>query len=135
MPSQCKIELSSSNPFVATNPSYSLTMQSRDTNGDPHDDNLGVDIYSVLFTRTDVGATETYSATAIAQGSGLYEANLFPIVSGTYQADVTLTNPIYTSASDINGSPFTVTVIPGIVDQSQSIVSVTSTPQTAGSPF
>ena len=84
MPSQCTIDLSSSTPFVATDPTYSLTMQSRDTNGDPHDDDLGVDFYSVKFTRTDVGATEMYSATAIAQGTGLYEANLSPIVAGTY---------------------------------------------------
>ena len=135
VPSECTIELSSSNPFVATDPTYFLTMQSRDANGDSHDDLLGVDNYSVLFTRTDVGTTETYSTTAIAQGSGLYQANLSPTVAGTYQVDVTLTNPTYTSASDIIGSPFTLTVIPGIVDQSLSVVSVNSTPQTAGTPF
>ena len=55
VPSQCTIELFSPSPFVATDPTYSLTMQSRDTNGDPHDDDLGVDNYSVLFT--NVGAT------------------------------------------------------------------------------
>lgn len=132
-PTQCTVETSPST-YIATDPSpyYTLTMQSRDINGLAHDD-LGRDTYSVDFTRSDGGGSETYSATAIAQGSGLYEASLSPTVAGTYTVTVTV-GDAYTGPAEISGSPFMVTVLPGTVDPAQCSANVLST-QVAGTSF
>lgn len=125
VPSQCTIE-SAPTTHLATD-TYILTIQSRNINGDAHDD-LGRDKYWVEFTRNDGGGSEAYITTATDQGSGLYEARLNPTVPGTYIVSVYLDNP-YTGtdlniSTQISGSPFTVIVTPGAVDSPECLTDI-----------
>lgn len=96
-----------------------MTIQSRDISGNvlSHND----DTYTVTLTRSDGGGSEVHTATATHQADGLYEAILSPTptVAGTYTMTLDLTND-YTARTGVNtavnGTPFTVTVVPGQID-------------------
>lgn len=59
-----------------------------------------------------------YSAIATHSSNGLYEASVTPLIGGEYTVTVHMTND-YTVASgvatEISGSPFIVTILPGEV--------------------
>lgn len=97
VPAQCTIETYSSvnHPAITV---YTVTSQSRNRSGVAlaHDD----DTYTVTMTRSDGNGSETYTTTASHQSSGLYQAQLTPLISGQYSLTVTMAN-VYTAASGV----------------------------------
>ena len=99
---------------------YTLTIQSRDGNGNPLDSTF--DVYTVQLTRTDGGGTQQLTTTAVYQpaSGGIYKAFLTPTIAGRYKMTVSIANAYTTTypsiSTNIIGSPFFLTVYPGLVD-------------------
>ena len=99
-------------PSVFVEDTYTVTMQSKNMAGVAHD--VDSDTYTVVFSD---GISETFTETAIDQGSGLHSASFTPTLIGTYTVTINLTND-YTDTdssilTQINGSGYTVVVYPG----------------------
>ena len=98
-------------PSVFVEDTYTVTMQSKNMAGVAND--MDSDTYTVVFSD---GISETFTETAIDQGSGLHSASFTPTLIGTYTVTINLTND-YTDTdssilTQINGSGYTVVVYP-----------------------
>ena len=109
-------------PSVFVEDTYTVTMQSKNMAGVAND--MDSDTYTVVFSD---GISETFTETAIDQGSGLHSASFTPTLIGTYTVTINLTND-YTDTdssipTQINGSGYTVVVYPAPVSPSDSYMS------------
>lgn len=93
-----------------------MTMQSRSDVGNAL--SYATDSYSVDLSRSDGGGTEQHTTVGSHTISGLYSASIAtPTIAGVYTMTVDMTNA-YTALvpgiqTEVSGSPFTVTVVPG----------------------
>ena len=74
---------------------YKMTIQSRDTLGDPLDSTF--DTYVVQLIRSDGGGSQQLTTTAVYQSAGLYKAELTPTIAGQYTMTARIANA-YTTA-------------------------------------
>jgi len=72
-----------------------MTIQSRDTLGDPLDSTF--DTYVVQLIRSDGGGSQQLTTTAVYQSAGLYKAELTPTIAGQYTMTARIANA-YTTA-------------------------------------
>lgn len=138
VPAISTVEAASATTGTAGVP-FDIELQSRQQDSTINDDPSDPDIYTVTLT-CGTDTVPTYTETATLSARGVYRATMTATIADTYTVSVHLTNA-YTATSsaiptEISGSPFTLTVIPGQIDPVQCYTDMPSSPTMgAGTSF